>query len=117
MDIYYLLDLTLDLIFIIRKKSMSQYCKCHSTMTLKQAVDALKDEVAEFIQEPSKDELSDIVYCANRLAGSLLNKPYKKVIPFDSKHIRKINIRMKIYGCIRSKNHLVDGKCPSEASN
>ena len=96
---------------------MSQYCKCHSTMTLKQAVDALKDEVAEFIQEPSKDELSDIVYCVNRLAGSLLNKPYKKVILFDSKHIRKINIRMKIYGCIRSKNHLVNGKCPSEASN
>ena len=78
---------------------------------------ALKDEMIELIQEPSTDELSDVVYCVNRLAGSLLNKPYKKVIPFDSKHIRKINVRMKIYGCIRSKNNLVDGKCPSETSN
>lgn len=96
---------------------MNQYCACHSTLTLKQAVDALKDEVVEFIQEPSTDELSDVVYCVNRLAGSLLNKPYKKVMLFDSKHIRKINIRMKIYGCIRSKNHLVNGKCPSEVTN
>ena len=96
---------------------MSQYCKCHSTMTLKQAVSALKDEMIELIQEPSTDELSDVVYCINRLVGSLLNKPYKKVMLFDSKHVRKINVRMKIYGCIRSKNHLVNGKCPSELSN
>lgn len=96
---------------------MNQYCQCHNTMSFKQAVSALKDEVVEFVQEPSLDEFSDIVYCINRLAGTLTNKPYKKIMLGDGIHVRKIKIRMKIYGCIRSKNHLVDGKCPSEASN
>lgn len=92
---------------------MSQYCKCHVTLTLKQALFGLKDEVIEFIEEPSLDELSDISYCINRLAGTLTKVPYKRIVGLDARHIFKINNRMKQYGCIRSKNHLKDGKCPS----
>ena len=89
------------------------YCKCHDTLTIKQSLNAFKDEVIEFIVEPSKDEASDIVYCINRLAGSITNRPYLRIIPGDKLHKDKIGIRMDTYGCIRSRNHLINGKCPS----
>lgn len=92
---------------------MNRLCKCHVRLTLKQACYAIKDEVIEFIQEPSKDELSDIFYCFNRLVGTLTNKPYRKVFPMDNIHIKKVNERMALYGCIRSPRHLINGKCPS----
>ena len=66
---------------------MQHYCNCHNTLTLKQGVTGLMDEVKEFIEEPSRDEFSDIVYCLNRLAGTLLNRPYVKVIPGDQLHV------------------------------
>lgn len=91
-----------------------QYCKCHCVMTKKQALNAIKDELVEFIQEPSFDEASDVVYAMNRLFGSFVGKPYLRVIPWDKLHIQKISKRMYTYNCIRSTNHLVDGKCPSE---
>ena len=93
---------------------MQHYCNCHNTLTLKQGVTGLMDEVKEFIEEPSRDEFSDIVYCLNRLAGTLLNRPYVAIIPGDSLHVSKIKKRMDDYGCIRSKRHLISGICPSE---
>ena len=89
------------------------YCKCHNTLTLRQGIKATWDEVVEFIEEPSKDELSDIFYCFNRIAGTLTNQPYRKVFPMDKLHIDKVNERMAMYGCIRSPRHLINGKCPS----
>ena len=71
------------------------------------------DEIKEFIEDPSMDELSDIVYCLNRAVGSLFNKSYVRLIPGDKLHVDKINKRMEEYGCIRSPRHLLDGKCPS----
>lgn len=91
-----------------------KYCKCHETLTFKEAKEGLVDEIKEFLDEPSKDEASDIVYCLNRMVGSFLNKPYVRVFPGDKQHVDKINSRMKEYGCIRSKRHLVYGMCPSE---
>lgn len=90
-----------------------EYCKCHRVMTIKEVLKATKDELIEFIQEPSLDEASDVVYCVNRFFGTLSKVPYKKVIPWDKLHVCKINKRMMRYGCIRSENHLVNGKCPS----
>ena len=90
-----------------------KYCNCHNVLTFKQGYDGLVDEVKEFIDEPSMDELSDIVYSINRIAGTIIKKPYVRVLPGDSIHVAKIKERMKSYGCIRSSRHLKDGKCPS----
>ena len=92
---------------------MIRYCKCHGVLTLKEGFWGLVDEVVEFAEEPSKDEASDIAYCINRMVGTLLRIPYVRIVPFDDMHVDKINRRMIEYGCIRSKRHLVDGKCPS----
>lgn len=93
---------------------MFKTCKCHNTMTIKEAIDALKDELKEFISEPSKDEASDIAYCINRLAGSIVGKPYKHVVGGTRLHTEKIQKRMQKYGCIRSRRHLINGQCPSK---
>lgn len=90
-----------------------KYCNCHATMKLTTAIKALKDEVIELVQKPSLDELSDVIYCINRLAGSVANKPYVKILPGDKLHITKIEKRMRVYDCIRSRNHLTNGRCPS----
>ncbi len=92
------------------------YCKCHETLTVKEAVDGLVDELKEFIEEPSRDEASDIAYCINRLAGAFVKKPHVKIVGGERLHIEKIQERMAEYGCIRSKRHLVDGCCPSEVN-
>ena len=91
-----------------------EYCNCHNTLSMKEALTGLIDEVKEFIEEPSKDELSDIVYCINRIAGTLTKKPYLKVIGGDALHIAKIKERMSNYNCIRSPRHLINGQCPSK---
>lgn len=91
-----------------------EYCNCHNTLSMKEALTGLVDEVKEFVEEPSKDELSDIVYCVNRIAGTLTKKPYLKVIGGDTLHIAKIKERMNNYGCIRSPRHLINGQCPSK---
>jgi len=83
-------------------------------MTFKQARQALKDELMEFIQEPSKDEASDIAYCINRLAGSIVGKSYLHIVGGTGLHVEKVQKRMQEYGCIRSRRHLVDGQCPSQ---
>ena len=90
-----------------------KYCKCHNVLTLKEGVMGLLDEVKEFIDEPSYDEGSDIVYSINRIAGTIMGKEYIKVLPWDKTHVNKINERMLSYGCIRSTRHLINGKCPS----
>ncbi len=90
------------------------YCKCHAPLTVRKGLSALKDEVIEFIQEPSMDEFSDIVYCINRLAGAVVKKTYIKIMPGDKMHVTKINVRMRTYGCIRSPRHFINGHCPSE---
>ena len=90
-----------------------KYCECHCVLTLKQSLLGLKDEVVEFIEEPSLDELSDIAYSVNRLVGSLTNKPYVKIVCGDARHIAKIKLRMQEHGCIRSVRHLRAGVCPS----
>lgn len=90
-----------------------EYCKCHGTLTLKEALHGLTDEMVELIEEPSRDELSDVTYSLNRLAGALVRKPYIGLFPYAKLHKEKVEKRMLEHGCIRSKRHLIDGKCPS----
>ena len=96
---------------------MNTYCKCHNTMSIKEALLALKDEAIELVEEPSKDELSDVMYCINRLAGAIVKRPYLNIVPTGNIHERKIVVRMNEYGCIHSKRHLINGSCPSEINN
>lgn len=93
---------------------MFEVCKCHNTLSVKEALGGLFDEVKEFLEEPSKDEASDIAYCVNRLAGALVNRPYVKIIGGTKIHIDKTQKRMQEYGCIRSQRHLINGQCPSK---
>jgi hypothetical protein len=93
-----------------------KYCGCHKAIASKQAVQDIRDEWLELKEEPSMDELSDVLYGVGRLLGSLIRMPYIR-IPGDGLHIKKINERMLQYGCIRSKRHLINGHCPSENNN
>lgn len=90
-----------------------KYCKCYQPLPIRTALRYLKEETIEFIQDPSMDELGDVVRVINRLAGSLVNRPEVSILPYPKVHLEKVNKRMQEYGCIRSKAHLVRGKCPS----
>ena len=92
-----------------------QWCSCHQTLRAPAAIRDILAEAREFLQEPSRDEMSDIMYGIGRLLGSLVNRPYVHV-PGDRLHIEKIEKRVQEYGCVRSKRHLVDGKCPGIGS-
>lgn len=97
-------------------KIVSRWAMCKCISHPKNFIDSLKDiyeEVWEFIESPSEEEMSDIIFCIGRTLGSLIGKPYIS-LPGDGTAITKIKNRMKMYGCIRSKRHLVFGKCPSE---
>jgi hypothetical protein len=73
----------------------------------------LLDEIREWVECPSRDEWSDICWGVGRLIGSLSNRVYVH-IPGDGMHIGKIQKRMSEYGCVRSRAHLINGKCPNE---
>lgn len=72
----------------------------------------LLDEVREFLHEPTWDEFSDISFGLGRLIAGFFGKVYI-TIPFDRRHKEKIGARMKEYGCVRSRRHLINGQCPS----
>ncbi|WP_216726058.1 hypothetical protein [Hymenobacter siberiensis] len=74
-------------------------------LTLSEAYTTLKDEVVEFIESPSRDELSDIAFGIGRLVGALLGRKYVSV-PYDGLHVAKCNERMAEYGHFRSRRHL-----------
>ena len=73
---------------------------------IRESISHLLEEIIEFIESPSKDELSDICFSINRLAGAILGRKYVKVVPFDQMHIDKVNKRIEEYGSFRSKRHI-----------
>lgn len=89
-----------------------EWCACMGTLSAKQALKDLADEAVELAKEPSKDELSDVVFAVGRLLGSLINKPLV-TLPGSRLHVEKISHRMQHHGCVRSVRHLQDGACPS----
>jgi hypothetical protein len=88
------------------------WCACMGTLSPKQALKDLADEAVELAKEPSRDELSDVVFAVGRLLGSLINKPLV-ALPGSRLHVEKISHRMQHHGCVRSVRHLQDGVCPS----
>lgn len=83
-----------------------KYCSCFKRRTVSDAIRDIADEVAEFVAQPSRDELSDICFGIGRLLGSLVGREYVRFMG-DGAHVAKINKRMSDYGCIRSRNHFV----------
>lgn len=87
-------------------------CKCISKpRAIKFAIRDLFEEVVEFIINPSYDEASDIIFCIGRFFGGLIGKVYVS-IPGDQLTLNKMRERVKVYGCIRSRRHLKNGRCP-----
>lgn len=88
---------------------MKQLYKNHpdyKVLGMKDALTHVKDEILEFITEPSYDEFSDIMYGMNRLVGSIFNKKYIGIFPGAGMHINKCNKRFTSYGHFRSKRHI-----------
>jgi len=77
-----------------------------------EAVREVIAECREWWEHPSLDEVSDIAYGIGRMIAGIFGRRYVHV-PGDRRHIEKIEKRMTEYGCIRSKRHLVEGRCPS----
>ena len=86
---------------------MDNWCSCMGVLKPKEALEGILDELKEFIEEPSRDEASDILWGVGRLIGGVLNRPYVKV-PGDRLHYEKVVQRMDAHGCVRSKNHPTD---------
>uniref|UniRef100_A0A6C0JJW2 Uncharacterized protein n=1 Tax=viral metagenome TaxID=1070528 RepID=A0A6C0JJW2_9ZZZZ len=74
------------------------------------------DELVELFEVETVDEFldewSDVVYGIGRLIGWFWGVEYVGVYG-DARHIKKIEGRMREHGCIRSRRHLIDGKCCS----
>jgi hypothetical protein len=74
------------------------------------------DELVELTEVKSWDEFldewSDVVFGLGRLIGYFCGKPYVSLYG-DQRHVQKIEKRMQEYGCVRSKRHLVHGRCCS----
>ena len=74
------------------------------------------DEVVELVEVKTMDEFldewSDIVFGIGRLVGYFWGVNYVRLYG-DERHMEKIRNRMVEYGCVRSRRHLVCGKCSS----
>lgn len=94
-------------------KKPSGYCQCLVPLSFRQARFEVGEEIKEFLHEPSWDELSDCMYGVGRMVAGWFGRVYVSM-PGDARHKEKIDKRMADYGCVRSKRHLVQGRCPSE---
>lgn len=91
---------------------MNNRCPCWEPLSIRQAATAVIDEMKEFCDNPTLDELDDVKVCMNRLIGSFFKKPMVKLFNTPL-YDRKVKVRMHDHDCIRSKRHLVNGCCPS----
>jgi len=74
------------------------------------------DEVVELTEVKSWDEFvdewSDVVFGFGRLLGYFWGVKYVSLYG-DQRHVQKVEARMREYGCVRSRRHLVKGMCCS----
>ncbi len=76
------------------------------------AVMDILEEVQEFIEEPSRDEFSDVMFTLGRFLAALRGKIYCR-FPGDGLTVCKVIKRARETGCIRSLRHHPHGVCAS----
>ena len=84
------------------------FCDC---LTVRGARDALRDvwdEMVEWAEEPSLDEVSDVMFGIGRFLGGLAGRVYVRM-PGDRRHVAKITARMRSQGCVRSERKVAAG--------
>lgn len=95
---------------------MNTLCGCWNVAGTKEAMGEIWAELYELIHCKNwpdfLDEVSDIAFGVGRLLGGWKGLEYVHV-PGDKRHIQKIKRRFHEYGCIRSKRHLINGRCPN----
>ncbi len=90
---------------------MATYDICHKPSLVNQW-DALRDEVAEFLEQPSLEEASDVLHSVGRIVWKLTCIPlYLLAWPTVCKHSQ----RFACQGCIRSSRNC-EGRCTSLAT-
>jgi len=61
----------------------------------------LLQEIAEFVESPNLEELSDVFFAFARLG----RRGYRGWMPGIGRHLAKIELRMQEYGCTRSRRN------------
>jgi len=95
-----------------------EFCDCVSNGSgeWRNRIVDIWDELVELIEVKSWDEFldewSDVVFGFGRLLGWAWGVKYVHLYGAE-RHIEKIKRRMAEYGCVRSRRHLVCGKCRS----
>lgn len=90
------------------------WCRCLSEKrSLSDSIKDIYNEIVDFVYFPSLESGSDIMFSLGRLLGLLSGKNYIS-LPGDKKTLEKFAYRMFSYGCIRSRRHLINGKCPNK---
>ena len=95
---------------------MVDLCGCISNKEgdLGMRLSEIWDELVELSEakdwEEFKDEWSDVVFGVGRLLGYFWGVKYVSLWG-DERHVKKIEARMLEHGCVRSKRHLLNGKC------
>lgn len=100
---------------LVARLPQQQWCGCLAPQRVGQAARDLLDEARELFQEPSRDELSDVLFAMGRLVAATVGRRYLPM-PGAGAHIAKITERMNAHGCVRSARHLTEGRCPQEAA-
>ena len=90
-----------------------KFCACIVPLPLKDGWKFLREELEEYIHEPSREELSDCMYAFGRMIAGIFGGVYIPM-PGDKRHIVKMTKRMAQHGCTRSERHLINGRCPSK---
>lgn len=85
---------------------MSVYDHCHQPNIRSQWL-ALKDEIAEFLEKPSIEEMWDVLHSGGRLICQVTGIPLQ-VLAYPT--VYKHSQRFAQSGCIRSKRNC-EGKC------
>jgi len=85
---------------------MDKWCKCISVTHGLEMLPFLIEEIGEFIEEPSIDEFSDVMWSLSRMVGGWFGVLYIAWFPFLTPHLDKIEKRMAMYGCVHSVNHI-----------
>ena len=87
-------------------------CKClKEKLPIKTSLNLLLKDIYKTSISLSFNDLSDVIFSFGRVIGSLINKPYYRLLG-DRLAVEKFQDRMLFYGCV-SKNY----KCKKDEQN